>query len=327
MYKIIAIGDIILDTHIKIDDASVECDLDGHKCKLCLDYATKVPVTDSFQAVGGNSANLAFSTTKIGLNTAILSTVGTDSNGQTIVEALKKSKIDTQHIFLDKKVKTRYSIVLNFKGERTILSYHQKRNYIWPKNLPATDWIYYTSLSEGFENLQEKLFKFLNNHPSIRLAFNPGSFQLKNNLKLTQVAIAKSDLLIVNLEEAEKIIGTSLKKLKSMESLIHKLLALGAREVVITDAANGAWAGTIEDIYHMGSYPVPIVSKTGAGDAFSAGYLSAKIYGHDLPTCLTWGIANSCSVLGHFGVQNGLLDKKGIQKMIEKFSKIKPKEL
>lgn len=327
MYKIITIGDIILDTHVKIDDASIECDLDGHKCKLCLDYATKVPVTDSFQTVGGNCANLAFSTTKLGLNTAILSTAGDDSNGQTIVETLKKAKVDTQYIFLDKKAKTRYSIILNFKGERTILSYHQKRNYIWPKDFPATDWVYYTSLSEGFDSLQEKLFKYLDKHPSIHLAFNPGSFQLKNSLELSRATVAKSELLIVNLEEAEKLAGVSFKKLKSVESLIRKLLELGAREVVITDAANGAWAGDFDEIWHMESYPVPIVSKTGAGDAFSAGYLSAKIYGHDLPTCLTWGIANSCSVLGHFGVQDGLLDKNGIKKIIEKYSKIKPKEI
>ncbi len=327
MYKIIAIGDVILDTHVKIDDASVECDLDGHKCKLCLDYATKVPVTDSFQTVGGNPANLAFSTTKLGLSTTILSTAGDDSNGKIIVEALKDSGINTEYIFLDKKAKTRYSIILNFKGERTILSYHQKRNYIWPKNIPATDWIYFTSLSEGYETLQEKLFKFLEKHPTVRLAFNPGSFQLKNCLELSRVAVAKSDLLIVNLEEAEKLAGVDYKKYKTVNNLINKLLTLGTKEVVVTDAAKGAWAGNIEGIWHMNSFPVPIVSKTGAGDAFSAGYLSAKIFGHDIPTCLTWGIANSCSVIGHFGVQNGLLNKNGIKKMIANFPKIKPEEV
>jgi sugar/nucleoside kinase (ribokinase family) len=327
MYKIIAIGDAILDTHVKIDDASVECDLDGHKCKLCLDYAAKIPVTDSFQTIGGNCANLAFSTTKLGLATAILSTIGDDSNGQIIREVLNDSKIDTQYITLDKKVKTRYSIILNFKGERTILSYHQKINYSWPKNFPSTDWIYYTSLSEGFDSIQEKLLKFLAAHPTVRLAFNPGSFQLKNNLELTKEILPHCDLLIVNLEEAEKIAGTNLKKTKSISTLIHKLLELGAHEVAITDAANGAWAGNIDSVWHMNSYPVKIVSKTGAGDAFSAGFLSAKIYGHNLAACLSWGIANSCSVLGHFGVQNGLLDKNGMKKMIGQFSKIKPIEI
>ena len=327
MYKIIAIGDVILDTHVKIDDASVECGLDGRACKLCLDYATKVPVKDSFQTIGGNAVNLSLATTKLGLKTTILSAVGTDSNGEIILKELQKNKIETQYIFLDKKSKTRYSIVLNFKGERTILSYHQKRNYTWPKDLPETDWIYYTSLSEGFENLQNKLLSFVSKHPSIRLAFNPGSFQLKNNLDAVREAVEHCDLLIVNLEEAEIITGTTYKKTKSVAGLIHKLLTIGAKEVVITDAARGAWAGNQEEVWHMEAYDVPIVSKTGAGDAFSGGYLSAKLYSHGLSTCLTWGIANSCAVLGHFGVEQGLLNQNGLKKMISQFSKVKPTEV
>ncbi|MBI5221289.1 MAG: carbohydrate kinase family protein [Candidatus Magasanikbacteria bacterium] len=128
MSNIIAIGDLVVDTHVKIDDASVECNLDGHNCKLCLDYAAKVPVTDSFQTVGGNAANFALGTSKLGLNTAIISTIGDDSNGKIIGSELKKHKINIAGVTKDKKTKTRYSIVLNFKGERTILSYHNKKN-------------------------------------------------------------------------------------------------------------------------------------------------------------------------------------------------------
>jgi hypothetical protein len=32
-------------------------------------------------------------------------------------------------------------------------------------------------------------------------------------------------------------------------------------------------------------------------------------------------------VLGHFGVENGLLDKNGIKKMMEKYKNIIPKEV
>lgn len=327
MYKIIAIGDVILDTHVKIDDATVECDLDGRACKLCLGYATKVPVKDSFQTIGGNPVNVSLATTKLGLKTTILSTIGSDANGEIILNELAKNKIETPYIFPDKKSKTRYSIILNFKGERTILSYHQKRSYFWPKDFPETDWIYYTSLSEGFENLQDKLLGFVAKHKSIRLAFNPGSFQLKNNLEAVRQATAQSDLLVVNLEEAETITELNFKKTKSVAGLIHKLLSMGAKEVVITDASRGAWAGNQEEVWHMDAYDVPIVSKTGAGDAFSGGYLAAKVYGHSLPTCLTWGIANSCAVLGHFGVEQGLLNKNDLKKMIDKFKNIKPLEV
>ncbi len=325
MFNLIVIGDAVVDTHVQIDNASVECDLDGHRCKLCLDYASKIPITDSFQTIGGDGANIAAGATKLGLKTAILTSLGADSNGQLILEELRKLGVDASLAATDPAVKTRYSVVLNFKGERTILAYHQKRKYDWPKAVPATDWFYYTGVSEGFEDLQEKLLKFLVKHPTVRLAFTPGSYQLKKSLDSVREATAKADVIIINLEEAEKILNTTLAKERSMTALIHKLLALGVKEVVITDGVKGAWAGNMEEIWQMKPYPVEVISKTGAGDAFASAYVSARFYGHDIKHALTWGTANSCGVIGHVGAQSGLLDKERVEAMIKKYKDVKPK--
>ncbi len=327
MYKFIAIGDALVDTHVQIDNASVECNIDGKSCKLCMDFAKKIPITNSFQAMGGNGANVATGTAKLGLKTAIIASLGKDANGDLILSELKKNKIDTDYISFDTRAKSRYSIVLNYQGERTILSFHQKMNYVWPKNFPATDYIYYTGLSEGFEPLQDKLISFLIKHPSVKLVTNPGSYQMKHAPDKVMEAIAKSDILIVNLEEAEEILKTSIKKEKTVEALIHKLLMKGAKEVAITDAAKGAWAGNADEVWHMPSFPVEVVAKTGAGDAFSSGYASARCLGHDIHEALAWGIANSCAIIGNHGAQIGLLDQNGVKKMRNKYSNIKPKQL
>lgn len=326
MYNIITIGDAVIDTHVQIDDANIECDINKQHCHLLLDYATKIPVTGSFQALGGNAANVACGATKLGLKSAIITTLGKDANGKLIVQELKKYGVDKSLIGFDSKSKTRYSIVLNFKGERTILSYHQKRNYHWPKKF-ATDWIYYTSLSEGFGDLQDKLFDYLEKHSAVRLAFNPGSFQIKSALPKVREAIAKSDLVILNIEEAENILNTKLEKEKSVSALIHRLTQMGAKEVVITDAGRGAVAGDDNEVWQIKSFPVKVVAKTGAGDAFSSGYLAARFYKHDMATALLWGIANSCGVIGQHGAQKGLLDKNGIKKMSAKFPGIKAKKI
>lgn len=327
MYNVITIGDVVVDTHVLIDDASIECNIDGKNCRLCLDYASKIPIADSFQALGGNAANVAVGAAKLGLKTAVISAVGKDSNGKIILEELKKGGVITDLIWTDEKTKTRYSIVLNFKGERTILSYHQKRQYVWPEAVPETDWVYYTSLSDGFESLQEKLIDFLNKHESVRLAYNPGSFQLKYSLDSVKEILSQTQILILNLEEAERILNTTIEKEKNVSALIHKLLLTGAKEVVITDGKNGARAGNAEDVWYLKSFPVEVISKTGAGDAFSAGYLAARINDHDISTSLSWGIANSCSVITSHGSQKTLLDKNGIKKMLAKYANIKPKEV
>ncbi len=327
MYDIITIGDAVIDTHVNINSASMECDMDTQKCRLCLDYASKIPITGSFQSLGGNAANLACGTARLGLKTAILTSLGKDSNGRLVVQELKKNNVDTSLVERDPKAKTRYSIVLNFRGERTILSFHEKRSYRWPKKFPPTDWIYFTSLSDGFEPLQDELIEYLEQFKSAKLAYNPGSFQLKNGMNRIKEIIPKAELLFVNLEEAEKIAGATLKKLKTIEALIHKLLNMGVREVVITDAERGAYAGDEDEIWHVGIYPVPVVSKTGAGDSFSAGYLAARFFDHDIRHALIWGTANSTSVVSNFGPQNGLLNKKQIEKLIAKFPKVKPRKL
>lgn len=324
MYNLVTIGDAVIDTHVFIDDASLECDYNHQNCQLCLTYASKIPIADSWQSLGGNAANVAVGAKKLGLKSAILTSAGDDSNGKIIKEELKKGKVNTKLLSLDKKTKTRYSVVLNFKGERTILSYHQKRDYRFPEKLPRTDWVYYTSLSDGYENLQTQLLSWLNQQKNTRLAYNPGSVQLKN-LTAAKQAVARADILIVNLEEAEKLLNTSLNKELGGRALLTKLLQLGAKEAVITNGADGAWAGNANEFWQIASFPVTVVSKTGAGDAFSSGYLAARFYDHDLKTALKWGIANSCAVISTAGPNKNLLNVAETKKIIAQFSSIEPK--
>ncbi|HSR89148.1 MAG TPA: carbohydrate kinase family protein [Candidatus Udaeobacter sp.] len=325
MYNLITIGDALIDTNLFIDEATLECDVNKQNCQICLNFASKIPLTNSFQTLGGNAANVAAATAKLGLKTAILTSIGKDANGEMVKAELKKDKVDTTLLSMDKKIKTRYSMVLNFKKERTILSYHQHRTYNFPKKLPKTDWVYYTSLSEGYEKFQEDLLKFLNKNSNINLAYNPGSIQLKN-LEFTKQVLSKTNILIVNLEEAKKILGLSSEE-KNIKILINGLLNLGAKEIVITNSEAGAWAGNSSGVWHINSIPTEVVSKTGAGDAFSAGYLAARFYKHDIATALSWGIVNSSAAISSSAQEKNLLNKKEISKMISKFSSIKPTKI
>lgn len=328
MYQLIAIGDPIIDTHVQIDNECSQCRMvDSHGPELCLEYGGKIPIIDSFQNLGGNAPNVAVAASKLGLKTALVSTIGDDSNGRMVLEYLKNFKVDNSLVTTEAGADTRYSIILNYRGERTILSYSEKKKYVWPEPIPETDWIYYTGLSEGFDTIQTKLLAHLDSHSSIRLAINPGSYMLKYALKNLREAVARADILIVNLEEAEKVSGTTLVKAKTISGLMRSLMELNAKEVVLTDGSKGAWAGNKDEIWHLDTYPVTVVAKTGAGDAFSAAYLTARLAGHDLGHALEWGTANSCSVIQRHGSQTGLADQTGIKKMIAQFPNILPKQL
>lgn len=322
MFNLIAIGDPIIDTHVQIDCKVAGCRV--HENELCLPYGAKIPIVDSFQDLGGNAPNVAVGTAKLGLTSAVLATIGDDATGRMAVEQLNKRGVDTNLITLDPSAKTRYSIVLNYDAERTILSYSDKKNYQWPDQFPGAHWIYYTGLSDGFEIIQDKLLEHLETNPDSWLVVNPGSYMLKYAPDRLNQIVKRADLLIVNLEEAQVIAGTTLTKAKSYLGLIRKIIELGANEVVLTDGPKGSWAATASEAWHLDAYPVTPVAKTGAGDSFSSAYIAARFLSHDLPHALRWGTANSSSVIQHHGPHAGLLDLDGIQQMVNRFPAITP---
>lgn len=307
--KVLTIGDATLDTFLNIHEATVECDLQKKNCRLCFSYAEKIPIHESIQSAGGNAINVAVGLAKLGIKTAVASELGTDTNGNLIVEALKKAKVSDQELTRNSKTQTRYSVILNFKGERTILGYHPKHTYRSLKLKSNYDWVYYSSLGPTFEVIQTSLINWLKKNKQTKLIMNPGSYQLKEKMSEIKKILPRVNVLIVNREEAEQIVG----KNPNPEILAKKLIAGGPQIVAITDGARGAYAATAHGFYFAPPLPVKPVSSTGAGDAFSAGFIAALVKEKNLTTALQWGIKNSSSVIKYFGAQTGLLSTKDLK--------------
>jgi len=117
-----------------------------------------------------------------------------------------------------------------------------------------------------------------------------------------------SKLLVVNKEEAESLVlkGT-IAVGANIKDLLMILSKLGPAIVVITDGRNGAFAYDGKEFLKMGIFPGERVEMTGAGDSFSAGVLSALVYGKDIKEALRWGAVNSASVIQKVGAIDGLL--------------------
>ncbi|MBI4427226.1 MAG: hypothetical protein HY569_01945 [Candidatus Magasanikbacteria bacterium] len=333
-FDLIVVGDSTMDTILMIDDAQVQCDLKKEHCQICLNYADKIPISQTVQSLGGNAANIAAGCRALGLKTAIVTELGDDINGAIIKQEFNKIGIDTKFVRLNPKNETRYSIILSYLGERTILSYHAKRKYSLPA-IPAADWLYYTSVGDDFRILQKQILVYLKKHPDCRFACNPGSYHIKKDLTGFKPILPMIELLFVNKEEAEKIVGDDLPLRGSADealtkqssnpvaALLSSLLKLGVKTAVITDGENGSYAANSTERYHLPAYDVKIISKTGAGDAYASGFLSAVINGKSLAEAMRWGTANSSGVIQQIGAQTGLLNRSGIEKMVKKFVKVK----
>ena len=311
MFDLICIGDTTPDVFLDLDEASVICDIDKDACKLCINYADKVPVKSIHEVHAvGNAANVAVGATRLELNAALYTLVGDDDQGEHMRAELKGNGVSPDYIQTDPGKRSNYSVVINYKGERTIFVYHEPRNYVLPHMAP-TKWVYYTSVGKEHEKLNASVVEYIKAHDA-KLAYNPGSHQIRAGFDTMREIISACEIIFVNKQEAEQILGIKGK----MSVLQDHLYALGATIVVITDSENGSFVFDGNKRYHAPIIPAPVIEKTGAGDSFACAFLCALHHGYGIQDAMRWGSMNAASVIQHVGAQEGLLTRKKLHDML-----------
>jgi sugar/nucleoside kinase (ribokinase family) len=313
--KILAVGDVVTDAFIKLleDEAKVEQTSAGPR--LSMDFATKVPF-DHAEVVPavGNAANAAVCFSKLGLKSGLVSNVGDDGWGRDVLSALHKAKVDRRFVHINPHKKSNYHYVLWYKDDRTILIKHEEYDYHWPRfrKIDTPEWVYFSSVSEHALDYHDDIAKWLEAHSDIKLAFQPGTFQLEAGVQRLRRIYSRSEILAVNLEEAAIVAGT---KHKDIHQLLDEIHQLGPKIVLISDGHNGAYASDGVNRYKMPIYPdpKPPYDRTGAGDAFTSTFVAAVIQGADIAAALLWAPINAMSVVQKVGAQAGLLTEREIE--------------
>ena len=320
-HTLICIGDVVMDAFIVLEKARVHNHPDREHMEICMPFADKIPYRSlTVMPAVGNASNVAVGARRLGINTSILTAVGKDYYGSEILKWYRKEKVGTEFVKINKGKPTNYHFVLNYGPERTILIKHEDYHYNEPADIGRADWIYFSSIGEHTLPFHKKMARYLDAHPNTKMAFNPGTFQLKFGPKKLRDIYRRTYALFVNREEAELILGTKRDEIKS---LMRGLQQLGPKVVVITDGPLGAYAADDGSCYFMPPYPdpKPPISRTGAGDAFSTGFLSALICGMSVPEALRWAPVESMHVVQYFGAQTGLLSKRDLLRFLKKAPK------
>ena len=305
-YDLITIGDASLDVFITPTESETLCQLDSKECLVCFTYGEKIPVKEMEFSIGGNAANNAVGTTRLGINCGVMLTLGDDEIGSQIVNKLEKEGVDTAYVFKQTHASSNYSTIINYSGERTIFTYKAPRSYEYPVKFPSSPWIYLTSMGDSFKPFYNHLVDYLKIHPEINLAFNPGSRQIRAGKEALIDILKYTDVLYVNRQEAEKIAEVENSEGKDKE-LLDELVKLGVKNPIITDGGKGSFVYDGSKYLRVGILPVDAYERTGAGDAFGVGCLSGLIQGKSFEEALVWGTVNSASVIGYTGSQKGLL--------------------
>ena len=313
----LAIGDLVVDDFIRIKDAEATCDLDQEHCKLCVRFGDKVPFEfhEIIYAVG-NSANAAVSASRLGLRSALSGVVGNDDYGKGCMKALAENNVSIDYIEIDPKLPTNYHYVLWYGPERTILVNHAPFERHFPKDVKIPKWIYLSSLGENTEGFHHEIAEWLKEHPETKLAFQPGTFQIKLGVEKLKDIYERADIFYCNVEEAQRILKTTELDPKNLMNALH---SLGPKIVVMTEGFKGAYAREENgDMWFMPIYPHVPFERTGAGDAYESTITACLAMGKTLAEAQTWAPINAMSVTQFVGAQKGLLTQEKIEEYLQK---------
>ncbi len=315
-YDFIAIGDTVIDAFIKLKEASVHCRVNREDCEICMRFGDKIPYEDVFVVPAvGNSANAAIAAARLGLTSALVANIGKDFHGKECLKVFKEEKVGTKFIAVHEGIKTNYHYVLWYEDDRTILVKHEKYPYALP-DIGEPTWVYLSSMGADADVLYPPLASYLEAHRKVKLAFQPGTYQMKLGKEKLARIYARTEVFFCNKEEAQRILGNTEEDPKK---LMVALQAFGPKIVVITDGPGGAYV--LEDGKHwfMKPYPdpKPPYERTGAGDAFSSTFIAALALGLSAKDAIRWAPINAMSVVQYVGAREGLLTREKLEEFLK----------
>lgn len=300
---IVTIGKATQDVFLKSSHAFVPFESKGVKYEQ-LPVGQKLDLDEVIFSTGGNVTNAAVTFARQGLHSVYTWCLGTDASSESILQSLDKEGVDTRFAAQSERFRASYSIVIMLEGgERTILNYRGTMPTMYDSELDLSaidqgDWLYISSL--GDMDLLEKVISRAAEH-NVKVMLNPAGVELQHTDKLKGL-LEDVHVLTVNKEEAQLIVeGETLEELARHAQHYCPV-------VIVSDGPHGALATDGATVIEAGMYEdVPVVDRTGGGDAFGSGFLSYYAQGKSLRESIVFASANSTSVVQYIGAKEGIL--------------------
>ena len=219
-------------------------------------------------APGGKGANQAVAAARSGAQTAFVGAVGSDNEGQYMLEALKENDIDTSHINIDKYHGTgSAAITLDANGQNDIMVYGGANQAMQPGEFgDLSELLAHTDfLIAQFETPQAvalDLFKQAKEQ-GVTTVLNPAPAH-----EIMPELLQYTDVIAPNETECALLTGIELTDEDSMLKSADYFRERGVKHLLITLGDRGAFYATPDDHGLVPAFKVKAVDTTAAGDTF-----------------------------------------------------------
>jgi ribokinase len=235
---------------------------------------------------GGSAANTALALTKLGVKTNMIGRTGDDTWADIALEPLAKAGVDIHSVQRDPDKPTGLIFIpVTANGERTMFSYRGANlrisaSDIEPQTLANSSILHLSGYNFLVSPQKEASYR------AVELAQDMG-IDLSMDIGTVPAARAKPELerilpllnlVILGSEEAGDLLSS-----QTPEEAIPALLERGVSMVAFKLGQDGCIVADHTGTYRLPAFEVETVDTTGAGDAFCAGMLFARLHDLSLP--------------------------------------------
>ena len=280
-------------------------------------------VTSFAKYLGGSSANTAFGCARLGLAAGLISRIGNDANGRFLVETIAKEGCDTSHVGVDPQRLTA-AVVLGIKDKDTFPLIFLRENcadmaidegdieeaYIASSRaLLITGTHFSTEHINRISNLALDRARANDVRTVLDIDYRPVLWGLTSRgdgetrfipsdgvTAHLQKILPRFDLVIGTIEEFN-IAGGSLEIMDSLRAVraVTNATLVVKRGPMGCAVIEGAVPASLDEAFNGEGVTVEVLNVLGAGDAFSAGFLSGWVKGEAYDRCARY--ANACGAL------------------------------
>ncbi|MBA2864495.1 carbohydrate kinase family protein [Methanococcus maripaludis] len=266
--KITAVGHIALDYIFNVDKFPE------------LNTSMQIPTAKKYY--GGAACNVAAEIANLGLNSEILSCVGTDFKASGYGEYLEKLGVSTKSVHVSEEEETPKAWIF------TDPQNNQITYFLWgaAKHYPEIEVPEFDSeivhLATGDPNYNLKCAQKASSK-GILVSFDPGQDLTLYSKENMENIIENVDFLFMNNHEFQRTLD--------LLNISEKELISRVKVLIVTYGKQGSIIYSEDEAIKVPAILTQAKDPTGAGDSYRAGFLTAYLKGHDLKNC---GLAGSC---------------------------------
>jgi ribokinase len=253
---------------------------------------------------GGVGANSAMALARWGIDVRLAGCVGRDSFGDYVLKHLAHSGVNTRWIQRTTDAMTGFFYInITPDGERTFFGSRAANGHIGKlRNLhrlcsraSAAHLVGYNFLNPGPARAATRIASEIHSRGgwvSLDVGMAPSQQIPRKILKI----IPRVDILLLSADEATLLTGA-----RDARRAFERLQKAGAREIVLKLGKSGCLISANGAPQHVPSFAVKMVDSTGAGDAFVAGFLQARLRGWTLKEAAVAAAAGGAAAVSFVG--------------------------